>query len=178
MIKKVDINNNEIIVKDQYLTEDDQLNFWYHANQCDYSFGQRSDAFRGSRQGRFTHHFDPAQFQQTSFWKLIETTVDSPIKLIDAYINCSDFATVSFPHTDEKCNCLSVLICLNQEWHRDWGGYTVFFDSISKNKILDTVIPEPGKAIFFNGRTTHNALAITPTAKYQRFMLVLKTAWN
>lgn len=55
----------------------------------------------------------------------------------------------------------STFLCyLNKEWEPDWGGETIFFDHRT-NEPFETVIPEPGKMVHYEGMIPH--LANPPT---------------
>ena len=177
MIRRCDIDNNKIIVIKDFPSNEERIDFWYHVNNCDYTYSQKSDVYIGQKQTRLAHHFDPLQFEKTTFFKRIANNIDNPIRLMQAYINYAENSTLNFPHCDDKSDCLSILLCLNQDWHRNWGGYTSFFKDISSNDIIETVVPEPGKAIFFNGRLFHTATPPNITSQVPRFMLAIKTEW-
>lgn len=177
MFSKNDIENSEMYVVDNFISNEDAVGFWYTAQSSKYEYGQRSDSYDGRSQKRLSCHFDPEVFVRTNFWKKIEALVDHPIGLSDAYINIAESHTLTFPHCDNKDSHLSVLLYINPEWHRSWGGYTVFFNSMSGNKVKKTVVPEPGKAVFFNGADFHMALPPTHVAPFPRFTIALKTQW-
>ena len=177
MIERVDIENGKIYEVRNFPTVKEQSDFWYMANECEYSYGQQSDSLMSQRQGRMVHRIDVNVFVRTEFWNKIEKYVNCPIGLSDAYINYADSSTLTFPHCDNRENEMSILLCLNQDWHRNWGGYTSFFSGVADNNIIKTVVPEPGKAIFFNGSIYHVALPPNNIAEYPRFMLALKLLW-
>ena len=177
MIERENILKDSIYVLKNFPSRKEQSDFWYSANESDYAYGQNSDSHMSKRQGRFTHHFNPDEFVKTSFWQRIEKSVDYPLGLLEAYINYGDSSTLTFPHCDNREDQMSMLMCLNQDWHRSWGGYTVFFEGVDSNEIIKTVVPEPGKAIFFNGSMYHLALPSNINAEYPRFMLAIKTVW-
>jgi len=177
MIERKDIDGGSIIERKMFPSSKERVEFWYAANKVDYSYSQRSDSYMNTSQRRLVHHFDPFEFVETSFWKRVEQEVDHPIGCVEAYINLSDSATLNYPHCDTSMNELSILLCLNIDWHRSWGGYTVFFDDPTASSIRHCVCPEPGKAIFFNGSIFHYALPPVIFAPYSRFMLAIKTKW-
>ena len=178
MFSKKKIIDNVIEVVKDFPSLKEQSDFWYHANNSEYCYGQKSDSLMPNRQGRMAHHFDPEQFIQTSFWKRVEKQFKEPLGLSEAYINMADSATLNYPHCDNRENHMSILLCLNQDWHRNWGGYTSFFEGMHGNEVISTVVPEPGKAVFFNGSIYHTAMPPNITATYPRFMLALKTFWQ
>ena len=177
MITRNDIENGEIYVIEDFPTNKDQIDFWYAAQSSKYEYGQRSDSYDGRSQKRLSCHFDPFDFVKTNFWKKLEGIIEYPIGLIEAYINIAESHTLTFPHCDNKSNEMSVLLYLNQEWHRSFGGYTVFFEGMTGDKIKKTVIPSTGRTVVFNGSDFHMALPPTHVAPVPRFTLALKTKW-
>ena len=138
-------------------------------------FGEVSDTDVSKN---MVHHFDPEMFIQLDLWKRICELVDEPLYLSRVHINFTTPFSYYGVHRDNSKDDLSVMISINSEWNREWEGYCVFYKSLSSNTILKTVIPEPGKAIFFNGSEYHKPLAPSVRCPFARFMLVLKTSWS
>ena len=40
MIRRCDIDNNKIIVIKDFPSNEERIDFWYHVNNCDYSYSQ------------------------------------------------------------------------------------------------------------------------------------------
>ena len=177
MISKKDISNNEIFVVNDILNDQELTELWYHANSCGYKYTQRSTPLSNKNQKRLTHHDPIDGFVETTVWKKLEKLFAAPIGLTDAYINFSDMSSRSIAHSDGLLNEASILMCLNQHWDRDWGGYTCFFKDINGSEIIKTVCPVPGQIIIFNGFKWHIALPPTIFAEVPRFMLALKLMW-
>jgi len=177
MIRKQDLQDGKIISIDNFFDSIQATEMWYHANKCEYKYGQSSDSRSSLIQRRMVHHFDPELFTNLDLWKQIKSILDSPIELVEAYLNYSESSTLTLPHCDNTDGGMSVLICVNQEWNRSWGGYTAFFKDMTSNKIIETICPEPRKAVFFTGATWHYALPIVNFSPYARFMLAIKTTY-
>lgn len=169
---------DRIFCSDSILGESELVDFWYHANSCDYEYGHASDPRANKIQKRFIHRFDPELFVKTTVWKKIAAIFVEPVEMIESYINHSDASTVTLPHCDTREDNPTVLICLNQEWNRDWWGYTVFFEGIRSDKIIDTICPAPGRVTIFDGSIWHAALPPGPLALYPRFMLAVKLKYT
>ena len=177
MILKKDILNNQILVNKGFLTGDEAAAFWQTAQTSSYRYGQRSESFSNQSQRRMSCHFDPEVFVTTKFWHRLEKVVDEPLGVLEAYMNYSESHTLTFPHCDSSEGDMTIIVYLNLEWHRGWGGYTCFFDSSYGNEVVETVVPEPGKVIFFNGNLYHSALPPNHIAPFPRFTLAIKTKW-
>lgn len=173
MITKQQLINNKIFGINNFLKPKEATDFWYLVNTCTWQYGRVSNTFSGQKQSRMTYSFDPEKFVRTDLWKRVEKMFDSQVSLSKAYINIADHATVNLPHCDGQDDGPSILICLNQEWRRDWGGYTVFFKGMNSNQVISTVVPEPGKAIIFNGSIWHSGLSVASFADYPRFLLTI-----
>lgn len=168
---------NRVQEYDDFLSENEAIEFWHHVHSCTWAYGHVSNSYAGQKQMRMTHSINPEEFVKTSLFKRIQYEIEKPIFLKDVYINIGDFGTINLPHTDGYEGGISILINLNEDWSRDWAGHTVFFEgsSSNKNKIVLASCPEPRKAVFFHSSICHHATPIASFAKYNRFMLVIKT---
>lgn len=173
MISKEAIKEGEIIDIKNFLTPEQATMLWNRANDDNYSFGHNSDSKSSQRQGRWVQRFHD-DFTQSDLWVDLAKAIDSPITFREAYINYADYSTPTLPHCDNIPNGGTVLICINQEWRRQWAGFTVFFKDMSSPEIIKTVCPEPGKAVIFNGGIWHYALPPRDFSDYPRFMLAIK----
>lgn len=174
MILKSDIKENKIFTVNNILSEQELAEFWFTANECGYFYKQRSNPFSNKNQKRLAHHYSIEVFVQTAVWGKIEKLFKESVGLVDAYINYSELASRTLTHSDGVVNEPSVLICLNEHWERDWGGYTVFFKGMSTDVVVKTIVPRPGQIVIFNGFNWHLALPPTIYAEVPRFMLALK----
>lgn len=173
MINKKEVEGGKIITVKDFTTPEQATMLWNRANDDSYSFGHNSDSRSGKRQARWVQRFGQ-DFAQSDLWVNLAKQIDSPVVFIEAYINYAEFSTVTLPHCDNIQNGATILICLNQEWNRDWGGYTVFFERMSGSDISKAVCPEPGQAVIFNGSIWHCALPPNILAPCPRFMLAIK----
>jgi hypothetical protein len=62
-----------------------------------------------------------------------------------------------FHYDDKSDNSYTLLIYMNEEWNPNWGGHTIIS---SKDKIY-SIVPEPNKALLFNGNLLHAGLEPT-----------------
>jgi len=177
MITKEAIINNEIFVQNDLLSDQELTEFWFHVNSCGYGYTQRSTPYSNKNQKRLSHHYPIDIFVETTVWKKLERLFNAPVGLIDSYINFSEVSARNLTHSDAGLNEPSILICLNEHWERDWGGYTCFFKSMNSSEIVKAICPEPGQIIIFNGFNWHIGLPPTMHAEVPRFMLALKLVW-
>ena len=173
IITKQKLIDREIFELENFLTSDEATKFWYLCNRCTWNYGRVSNTFSGKKQSRMTFSFDNKNMIATDLWRRCVAMFDERLSLSKAYINYADSATVNLPHCDGEDDGPSILICLNSVWDREWFGYTCFFKGMSSQKIIKTVVPEPGKAIVFNGSTWHTGTPVSPYAEYPRFILTL-----
>ena len=171
MISEKDLINDKIITIKNFLTPKETIDFWYLINECTWSYGKVSNTFSNQNQRQMTHIIDPSAFVRTELWNRSINLFEDKISLNHVYINISDHATVDLPHVDGKDHGPSILVCLNQEWKREWGGYTVMFKDIHSSDIVHTVCPEPEKATIFRGSMWHSGTPIAHYSEYPRFML-------
>ena len=72
---------------------------------------------------------------------------------------------------DVGSNNRTVIFFTNDEWNRDWGGETVFYEG---DEIAKSVLPKPGRVISFDGRIPHSGRPpITPSHR-PRYITVMK----
>lgn len=179
MIKKYDIQGGKIFQIDNFVESVQATELWFLANRVDYGYGHTSDTRSSQAQGRMVHQTDPELFRKLPIWKQIQSAFDSPLILKQAYINYANPSTVTLPHCDGTSQQeMTILICINQKWSRDFGGFTYFFESMNSQKVRETFVPEPRKAIFFKGSIWHCASPPTIFAPDPRFMLAIKTEFE
>lgn len=183
-ISKKDIQENKIFLSQTLLSDKELADLWYEANNASYQCGRNSDSLSNKKQGgeRWTCHHDTDPKNKKSFcysplWGKLSKLFNDPVGLDEAYINRSNFSTETLSHCDNREGNPSILICLNQHWDRDWGGYTVFFDSMRGDSVMKTICPSPGQVVIFNGSIYHFALPPIITANYPRYMLVLRARY-
>jgi len=173
MITKKEIDSGKIIVHKNFLTHAEAIDFWYLTNTCEWSYGRVSNAYSSQKQSRMTRAFDIDVFVKTDLFIRIDALFKEELQLAKAYINYSDHATVSLPHCDGNEAGPTIMICLNQEWKREWGGYTAVFDHMNSSDVVHTSVPEPGKMTIFKGSLWHTGVPIAHFTDYPRFMLTL-----
>lgn len=168
---------DNIKVLPNFLTEAEGFKLWSHANDAQYVRNWKADIYSHKNNGRFVHHISPDLFlaEYSDFWNRVEAEAGCKLDILDPYINCSNAHTVTLTHYDSyEDDNFTVLVYLNQEWCKDWGGYTAFFEEMDKNKIIAIEVPEYKKIVMFDGRIPHYALPPTVTAP-DRFTLAIKT---
>jgi Rps23 Pro-64 3,4-dihydroxylase Tpa1-like proline 4-hydroxylase len=148
-----------------------------YSKEAPYTRNQFSDINGDLTDLRFSHHFELESFKESDAFKTIVNELGE-VELLDAYINCSDSATVNKAHVDSAYkDDYTILVYLNPDWHREWQGYTYFFDGVSSIEVIDTVCPEPNKAVIFNSEVWHMA-GLSTTKAPVRYTLAIKVRKN
>ena len=72
-----------------------------------------------------------------------------------AYTNVASYGDMLFTHTDclPERHDLTALWYLCDRWNLEWGGETVFYDSL--DEVAYAVIPKPGRLVVFDGAIKH-----------------------
>jgi len=95
--------------------------------------------------------------------------------MYSAYVNVLRHGNSPGIHVDAPYHVESnktVLVYMNDVWHPEWGGETVFFDHELDAKYL--VAPRPGRIVIFDGRIPHTGRTPTPKFMYNRYILAYK----
>ena len=162
-----------IKVIDNFLTDQQATELHKHAITSQYAKNHSSDAFTNRDSLRFVHHFDPILFDKTDIMDTCRANFGK-ISLIDAYINASDFATITLAHIDStNSNDMTVIVYLNQYWNINYQGATLFMKGFSLDEIIKAVNPKPKRAVIFDSNIWHIACSPTPEAGV-RYTLAIK----
>jgi hypothetical protein len=72
-----------------------------------------------------------------------------------AYTNVASYGDMLFTHTDclPEQHDLTALWYLCDRWDLEWGGETVFYDSV--DEVAYAVKPKPGRLVVFDGAIKH-----------------------
>jgi hypothetical protein len=90
------------------------------------------------------------------------------------YINAHTYGIEGYPHTDSfREHDKTIVIYLNPEWSRDWGGETLVYDG---DTIVHAGLPKFNSAVVFNGNQVHCARGVTRTCPEVRYTLMFKYA--
>lgn len=173
MITDEEIKDGKVIIKRNFITHKEATDFWYLTNTCSWKYGNVSNTYSSQKQKRMTLPFELETFIQTELFGRINNLFKEDLGLAKAYVNYSDHATVNLPHCDGENAGPTIMMCLNQEWKKDWGGYTVIFKDMHSCDVAYTSVPEPGKLVIFNGGAWHTGVPIAHFADYPRYMLTL-----
>ena len=95
--------------------------------------------------------------------------------LYSSYVNVLRHGNSPGIHVDSPHHVESnktVLVYLNDVWHPEWGGETVFFDH--NLDAVHLVAPRPGRVVIFDGRIPHTGRTPTPKFMYNRYILAYK----
>lgn len=102
-------------------------------------------------------------------------------QLLRCYLNGYTYGTDGYAHTDEikelskyrEVNFETIIIYLNDDWHIDFAGETVIFNS--EKEIERSVLPKFGRILIFNSRMLHSARPLSRICTDLRLVLVFKT---
>jgi len=107
-------------------------------------------------------------------WQYIQENYCAGARLLRCYINGHTYGIEGYPHTDAiRIGNKTLLIYLNGDWNRDWGGETVFYDD---NEVLHAELPKRNKAVLFEGSIAHVAKGVTRACPHLRATLMFKIA--
>lgn len=115
-------------------------------------------------------------------WSNIQETLGDRV-LVRAYVNGYTYGTDAYFHKDdtwlveefgEDIVSETVLIYLNDEWDRDWGGETSFVDD--DDNILASVFPKKNRCVVFDSNLWHRAGSLSRYCPVLRSIIVFKTA--
>lgn len=76
-------------------------------------------------------------------------------RIYRCYCNHAAYGDMLFTHTDARPGRkgLTALWYIAPEWHAEWGGETLFYDS--SMDAVAVVTPRPGRLVVFDGSITH-----------------------
>ena len=105
-----------------------------------------------------------------TLWRIVDERIAGGTCEIDRmYVNAythGDCPTVHADNYDE--GYYTVLYYANEEWSHDWSGETVFYNE-TRDDIIRSVYPRPGRLVAFDGRIPHVAREpnrICPVVRY------------
>jgi SM-20-related protein len=104
---------------------------------------------------------------------LRESLVPKSSKILRFYLNAHTFGTDGWPHTDtDRCDELTTVLYLTQEWKPEWCGETVIFDG--RGDIEAAVIPKPNRLLAFPSDRLHSPRPLSKVFEGLRIVLVVK----
>ncbi|MDQ3269311.1 MAG: 2OG-Fe(II) oxygenase [Pseudomonadota bacterium] len=91
-----------------------------------------------------------------------------------SYVNVAHFGDVLLSHVDclPGAGEITALWYVCEQWDRDWGGETVFFDVHNEARAL--VTPKPGRLVLFDGDLLHTGKPPNRNCYQARYTLALK----
>ena len=85
-------------------------------------------------------------------------------------VNCDQFSTVHWPHTDSVPPRDVLLYYINLDWKTEWYGETLFYEEDGQ-EIKGVVSYKPGRIAFFDGDHPHGLRPSSRVAPDFRFTL-------
>ena len=105
----------------------------------------------------------------------IELAFDIKLTTERMYLNGQSHGQCGQLHTDllnipeeENNEYLTLVYYANENWHPEWGGYTVVVD---KNNDIQIFYPKPNSAIIFNSRFPH--VGLEPTINFKGLRITM-----
>lgn len=92
-----------------------------------------------------------------------------------AYCNAINYGDMLYAHRDRQerdSRDVTAILFINEEWKREWGGETIFFND--DGDAVHAVSPQPGRLILFRSAIEHRAGAPTRVCNRTRLTLALK----
>jgi Rps23 Pro-64 3,4-dihydroxylase Tpa1-like proline 4-hydroxylase len=98
-------------------------------------------------------------------------------KISKVHVNAIQYGDTAYAHEDgnflEGDNlAVTVLIYLNKEWDKNWGGETVFYDST--DDVVTAVLPKYKRLTIFDGRILHAGKPPSRVCLVRRMVLAIK----
>jgi hypothetical protein len=107
-------------------------------------------------------------------WQHINAEYLKDYVLIRCYANAHTYGVEGYPHTDSvREDDVTVVIYMNRDWQREWGGETVVYDG---DNIIQSSTPMFNRAVLFKGNQHHSARGVTRTCPELRRTLMFKCA--
>lgn len=105
-------------------------------------------------------------------WQHIQDSITGPQALLRCYTNSHTYGVEGYPHTDSRRReDKTLLIYMNPEWQRDWGGETTVY---SGDEIAHAELPRYNHGLIFDGADWHSARSVTRLCPAQRITLMFK----
>jgi len=110
-------------------------------------------------------------------WKYLQKEHLGEQDLLRCYTNAHTFGVEGYPHTDSRRDSdETIVVYLNPEWRREWGGETMVYDSFNPSKIVHAELPQFNRALRFFGDQTHTARSVSRICPTLRMTLMFKFA--
>lgn len=95
--------------------------------------------------------------------------------LVRCYANGYPYGADGVTHKDSVVpGAITAIYYTALDWHKDWGGETMFFHEGAADGIVEAVYPEPNRLVIFPGMTSHVARGISKSCPVLRMTLMFK----
>jgi SM-20-related protein len=177
MVRRYVVEEKPIFVADQLLT---QASIDEYVAALDGApFTRTESATPETRHQRhFVSEMPMANLPYLSLYQIaletLQINMSAEYRAYRAYTNLALPGDVLYSHFDcmpgqRDCTALWYLC---RTWEREWGGETVFFDSM--DEISLGVLPRPGRLALFDGRIRHAGRAPSRIALEPRYTFAIK----
>jgi len=88
---------------------------------------------------------------------------------VRSWITCTTHLSEFYVHTDAGTdkNPITILYYVNNEWNKEWGGETIFYNDKNEPELILEFLP--GRLVIFDSTILHKALPMTLRAPPFRF---------
>ena len=105
-------------------------------------------------------------------WQHLRSTHFPDTTLVRCYTNSHTYGIEGYPHTDSgRCGEQTLVIYLNREWRREWGGETMIYDD---QEVVHAELPLFNRGLVFDSDRYHCARGVTRICPVQRITLMFK----
>lgn len=167
------IDNKKVFIIDDVISEYGQQNI---IKRTDNSYFRRNHSSNATDKYKFSQSpFDNDVIKDTEIYikskELVENLFESEVFLRIAYINSIVFGDVTKIHVDTDDDDITVIYYINDEWDREWGGETIFYE---QGEPVLAVLPKAGRAIISDARIEHIGRSPTRLFYGTRYTLAIK----
>jgi 2OG-Fe(II) oxygenase superfamily len=181
---EIDVDTELPRIIDDFLPEATAETLFGYINNIQWAYGKRSNV--SIEQSHWAHEIargdrlnglDVSQWLRgpvVDAWKFIQSNYLPDHVLIRCYANAHTYGVEGYPHTDSnRDQDITVVIYMNKNWKREWGGETLVYD---KDKIILGAIPVFNRAVIFKANQWHCAKGVSRICTDLRRTIMFKCA--
>lgn len=159
------------LISNQYL--DELVRTFYNSPFTKNEIG-RSDT---SRYPHWAHNLNLTDLNKSELWNITNHCISQSFPNYNwqpyrTYVNYGGPIDPMFSHVDSKNFELTCLWYVIPQWHIDWAGETLFYNS--NNEVAFTCTPKPGRLLIFDSRLLHAGRPPSIISQYNRYTLAIK----
>ncbi len=172
-----DSSKDFIEVEDRLVNFCQQEHIFDFCKNSKFMFGHSSST-NTSDMSRFVSNLSEEEFGRLELTEILNSIAVNQglgtIEVLRSYINVYNLSTYLSTHSDDQReDTITFLYYANPNWHPDWGGETVFYNS-EHDEIIKSVVPKPGRIAMFKSTIPHASRPPTIVADQQKFTIAIK----